>query len=119
MTTYHERFSDADLDQIIEEGLIYMCACPAQVAEAVRKIRSLYRYQLNCLENVNNDSLVHRTIAHSAMLTHAQLEECMEAILALEKWDRSTLQMPANLRQRQAEELNSDSRYLESPTDRG
>jgi len=30
--TYVERFTDAELEKIIESGLIYMCACPAQVA---------------------------------------------------------------------------------------
>jgi hypothetical protein len=37
----------------------------------------------------------------------------MEKILDIENWDRSTLQMPPNLRKRQAEEMNSDSRFFE------
>ena len=52
--TYVEQFSDAELVQIIEEGLIYMCACPAQVADALRKLRELYRYQMTCLEDSTN-----------------------------------------------------------------
>ena len=32
---YEERYSDAELVSIVEQGLIYMCACPAQVAEAL------------------------------------------------------------------------------------
>jgi hypothetical protein len=114
---YQERFSDADLEKIIEEGLIYMCACPAQVADTLRKARELYRYQINCLENPKNDSLVHSTIAETAITTHAQLEDCLEKILEIEKWDRSTLQMPPNLRKRQALELNSDSHFFELPGD--
>ena len=29
---YTERFSAAELAQVINESLVYMCACPAQVA---------------------------------------------------------------------------------------
>lgn len=114
---YQERFSDADLEKIIEEGLIYMCACPAQVADTLRKVRDLYRYQINCLEKPNNDSLVHNTIAETAITTHSLLQDCLEKVLEVEKWDRRTLQMPPNLRKRQAEELNSDSRFFDLPTD--
>ena len=33
---YEERFTDAELAKVIEEGMIYMCACPAQMAETIR-----------------------------------------------------------------------------------
>lgn len=105
---YQERFSDRDLTKIVEEGLIYMCACPAQVAETLRNVRSMYRYQLNCLENPQNDSVVHTTIAEVAIATHTQLEDCLEKILELEKWDRTTLEMPPNLRRRQAAEIEKE-----------
>lgn len=115
MTDYHERFSGDELAKIMEEGLIYMCACPAQVAEAVRNVRSLYRYQIKCLENPKNESIVHSTIAETAIAIHAQLEDCMDKILEIEKWDRTTLQMPPNLRVRQAEEIDSDSHFFGLP----
>lgn len=105
---YEERFTDAELDKIIEEGLIYMCACPAQVADGVRKLRELYRYQKRCLENPQNDHLVHSTIARSVMEAHHTLELCLEEVVSLEKWDRATLVMPDYLRQRQMKELLSD-----------
>jgi len=105
---YEERFSDADLQKIVEEGLIYMCACPAQVAEAIRKIRELHRYQADCLNDPENDSEVHRTIAMSAARVHAEMQDCMEKILILEKWDRTTLTMPPHLRVRQAKFLQDD-----------
>jgi hypothetical protein len=108
MIEYQERFSDEELGKIIEEGMIYMCACPAQVADAVRKVRELYRYQMNCLRDSGNDCVVHSTIAQAAIATHAQLEDCVETVLKIEKWDRTTLQMPADLRKRQAEEINKD-----------
>lgn len=105
---YEERFSDVELAQIISEGLIYMCACPAQVAEAVRKVRELYRYQMNCLKDSENESTVHQTIAQTAAATHGQLQDCMEQILVLEKWDRETLQMPEYLRVKQLKEISND-----------
>ena len=46
--------------------------------------------------------------AQAAIATHAQLEDCVETVLKIEKWDRTTLQMPADLRKRQAEEINKD-----------
>jgi hypothetical protein len=103
-----ERFSDAELETIVSEGTIYMCACPAYVADAARKLRALYYYQQNCLQTPSNDVAVHQAIAHSAAIAHAELEDCMEKILALEGWDRSTLQMPANLRVRQMQAIQGD-----------
>ncbi len=105
---YEERFSDAELQQIISEGFIYMCACPAKVAEAVRSVRELYRYQLDCLQNTDNDDRVHKAIAKSAIMTHAQLQDCMDEILMLEKWDRGTLKMPENLRVKQLKAITDD-----------
>lgn len=40
---YEERCSYIKLGTIIEEGLIYLCACPAQVADTIRRVRELYR----------------------------------------------------------------------------
>ena len=105
---YEERFSDRELEQIISEGFIYMCACPAKVAEAVRAVRNLYRYQLTCLENPENDDRVHQAIAKSAITTHAQLQDCMDEILVIEKWDRATLKMPAELRVKQLKAVTDD-----------
>ena len=105
---YVEQFSDAELVQIIEEGLIYMCACPAQVADAIRKLRELYRYQMACLEDSANATIVHQTICNSVIISHAQLQDCMEHVLALEQWDRTTLRMPEGLRKRQIQEMQDD-----------
>jgi len=102
---YEERFSDPELSKIIEEGMIYMCACPAQLAEAMRKLRELHRYQQKCLMQSTNDATVHNAIAESTIQAHALLQDCLDHVLALEKWDRATLQMPANLRVRQMTEM--------------
>jgi hypothetical protein len=105
---YEERFTDVELEQVISEGLIYMCACPAQVAETIRNVRRLYRYQLECIAGPDNDGRVHRAIAETAIATHAHLQDCMDEILRLEQWDRATLRMPANLRVKQLKAINDD-----------
>ena len=105
---YEERYTDTELGSIIEQGMIYMCACPAQVAEEVRRLRALLKYQQNCLVDPSNDSAVHTAIAKSTIQAHAVLQDCLDTVIALEKWDRATLQMPACLRKRQMQELLSD-----------
>ena len=105
---YEERFTDAELYSIIEQGMIYMCACPAQVADGVRKLRDIYDYQLKCLENPHNDCDVHAAIARRVAEAHETLQVCLDEVILLEKWDRATLQMPADLRQRQMREMLSD-----------
>ncbi|MDT7517061.1 hypothetical protein [Rhodoferax mekongensis] len=42
---YEERFTDKQLSNIVEPSMVYMCACPAQVAETIRKLRDLRQYQ--------------------------------------------------------------------------
>ena len=44
-----QRFSDEQLHQIVEEASIYMCACPGQVANELRQLRHLIRYQRDCM----------------------------------------------------------------------
>jgi hypothetical protein len=105
---YEERFTDTELNHIIEQGMIYMCACPAQVADAVRKLRELLKYQSACLSKPENDSLVHEAIARKTIAAHAALQECLEEVIQLEKWDRKTLQMPPNLRDRLMQEMLKD-----------
>ncbi len=106
--TYTERFSAAELAQVINESFVYMCACPAQVAEGILKLRELYRYQMTCLNDTSNQVLVHQAIAASTIAAHAELEACMEKVLRLEGWDLTTLKMPESLRNRQMKELLAD-----------
>lgn len=105
---YEERYTDQELAKIIEQAMFYMCACPAQVAENLRKLRSLYRYQASCVLDANNDPVVHQIIAESTILAHETLQSCLDKIIALEKWDRATLTMPEALRKRQIQELSKD-----------
>ncbi|MDZ7891481.1 MAG: hypothetical protein U5L73_06945 [Rhodoferax sp.] len=103
-----ERFSDAELDHIVGQGMIYMCACPAQVADALRKLRELLRYQSACLAKPENDRRVHETIAGFSIAAHAALEDCLEEVIQLEHWDRETLEMPSDLRERLVQEMLRD-----------
>jgi hypothetical protein len=110
---YLERFTDTEIEKIVDEGLIYMCACPAQVADSLRKVRNMYRYQLRCLRDPQNDHRVHDIIVIASVQVHAQLEDCLEAVLVAEQWDRKTLSMPPELRERQAKEISGDSQFFE------
>lgn len=105
---YEERFTDAELGQVIEQAMIYMCACPAQVADSVRKLRELYRYQLHCMADPGNNNAVHALIAQTTIQSHSIMQDCLEKIIELEAWDRSTLEMPAGLRKRQLQEIIAD-----------
>jgi len=91
------RFSDRQLSYIIDQSLIYQCACPAQVAKHLIGLRDLFAYQQGCLNQTDTDVAVHQRIAADAARAHAVLEECLDAILELEQWNRETLQMPASL----------------------
>jgi hypothetical protein len=105
---YDERFSDAELGKVIEQAMIYMCSCPAQVAESVRKLRELYRYQLRCIDIPKNNDAVHALIAQSTIQAHSLMQDCLAKVIELEDWDRATLEMPDGLRQRQLKEISSD-----------
>lgn len=105
---YEERYTDAELAKVVEQSMIYMCACPAQVADSVRKLRELFRYQMRCIAIPDNDKLVHAQIAESTIESHSIMQDCLDKIIELEAWDRSTLEMPAGLRKRQLQEMLSD-----------
>ncbi len=100
-------FSDAQLEHIVEQGMIYMCACPSQVASALQKLRGLYEYQMRCLPGETNDATVHQVIADSAIAAHGILEQCLSRVIQLEHWDPVTLIMPEGLRRRQLQEAQT------------
>ncbi len=106
---YIERFSDSDLERIIDEATVYMCACPAQVAVALRNLRGLYRYQIGCLKGDSAESEVHRLIADSTVAAHEELQDCLDRVLTLEQWDRTHWRMPEGLRQRRDRIIDEES----------
>ncbi|WP_306607077.1 hypothetical protein [Azonexus sp.] len=103
-----KRFSDQEVEQIVEEATIYMCACPGQVAVQLRSLRELFRYQNACVLEPGNDLAVHQTIAEATARAHAIMEDCMDRVLTIEGWDRSTLKMPEGLRRKRAELIERD-----------
>lgn len=103
--TSTQTFTDEQIERIIDEGMIYMCSCPAQVAESIRGLRSLQAFQKNCLTDSNNDPRVHQAITAAAQAAQNIMEACMVQVLALENWDRSTLTMPPGLRKRQMQDI--------------
>ncbi len=103
-----QRFSDEQLHQIVEEASIYMCARPGQVANELRQLRHLIRYQRDCITEGKTPSLVHQTIEAASQEAHAVMENCLDRVLEIEGWDRATLKMPAGLRKLRDEFLSSD-----------
>ncbi len=99
MHELNKRFDDAQLQHIMDQALIYMCACPAQVAREILRLRELYAYQTNCLQRGGVLDAVHQRIAQATVQAHALMEDCLDEILTLEAWDRQRLDMPPHLRQ--------------------
>ena len=96
----HKQFDTLQISRIIDQALVYQCACPAQVCRAIFELRELHDYQMACVIDAQTDDLVHTTIAKTAEKTHAIMEECLIEVLKLEGWDLSTLTMPEALRKK-------------------
>lgn len=92
------QYSNEIITSILEQSLIYQCACPAQVCKNINEQRTLYAYQLNCINTTDTDRAVHQCIADAVMQSHAIMEACLEAVLRLEGWDTTTYEMPDNLK---------------------
>ena len=103
------RFDDEELERIIEEAAIYMCACPGQVANQIRQLRQVIRYQRDCLTEAKTPNLVHHTIEARSREAHALMEDCLDQVLEIEGWDRVTLKMPAGLRKLRDELIENDN----------
>ena len=93
-----KRFTEQQLERIIDEATIYMCACPAQVVSQMLELRKLQQYQLDCISASSVPPDTHRCIAQAAQGAHALLEDALDEVLQIEGWDRDTLTMPAGLR---------------------
>lgn len=96
----NKRFSDDELMKIIQQSVIYKCACPAQVCRAIVDTRKLHDYQLQCRNSTDTDYMVHEQIQDVAERNHAALEDCLMAVLKLEGWDLESLTMPKDFHKR-------------------
>ena len=99
------QFDSFSLSRIIDQALVYQCACPAQVCRSILELRELYDYQRDCANDSVNDRSVHDTIAEATSLAHETMEQCLERILVIEGWDTTTLTMPESLRKKTAKAL--------------
>ena len=100
-----EQFNSAQISKVIDQALVYQCACPAQVCRAIFELRELYEYQMNCASDSANDDLVHKTIAAATEKSHEMMEECLQKILEIEGWDQSTFAMPEGLKKKPAKPI--------------
>jgi len=101
------RFSDHQLQRILDEASIYLCACPAQVCRQIQGLRALHSYQESCLIDPKTDKQTHALIAEATLEAHARLERCLDDILTQEGWDRDSLKMPPGLRRLRDEAIRN------------
>ena len=93
------RYTYQQLEQILEEAMAYMCACPAQVSEQLLQLRKLFEYQNACITKSPLMADVHRRIASATRIAHTEMEQCLSEVMVMEGWDLETLTMPNNLRE--------------------
>jgi hypothetical protein len=95
-----ERYPAAQISRVLDQALVYQCACPAQVCRTIFELRELYDYQRNCAGDTANERAVHDTIAQATQQAHALMEDCLARVLEIEGWDPQTLAIPDALRRR-------------------
>lgn len=92
------KFSQEIINSILEQSILYQCACPAQVCKNINEQRALYAYQRDCINMTDTDRAVHQCIADAVSRNHVVMETCLESILELEGWDTTTYEMPEILK---------------------
>lgn len=95
-----QTFDSAQISMVIDQALIYQCACPAQVCKSIFELRELYEYQMECMNDSENDLLVHKAIAQATELAHELMEDCLRKVLEIEGWDTANLVMPELLKKK-------------------
>ena len=102
------RYTNVQLEHILEEAMIYMCACPAQVSEQLLLLRKLFDYQKSCITKGSLLAEVHRRIADATCIAHAEMEQCLADVLTIEGWDPQTLTMPEGLRELRQKSIDQE-----------
>ena len=100
-----EQFQPSQISKVIDQALVYQCACPAQVCRTIFELRELYEYQMNCANDTINDQRVHHAIAAAAEKAHALMDDCLREILDIEGWDTQNMVMPEGLKKKPAKTL--------------
>lgn len=103
-----KRFDNLQVQDVIEEAMLYMCACPAQLGTEILRLRELYNYQMNCISKGDTLTAVHQRLALAAQEAHDILETCLSDILSMEGWDMDTLKMPPGLREIRQRSVDED-----------
>jgi hypothetical protein len=68
----------------------------------------LHRYQHDCVSQGALMEAVHLRIAEATQVAHAELEKCLNDVLEMEGWDKTTLSMPEGLRQVRADLIDKE-----------
>jgi hypothetical protein len=102
------RYTNDQLEKILNEAMIYMCACPAQVSEQLLLLRKLFDYQNSCISKGSLLAEVHLRIADATRIAHAEMERCLDDVLKLEGWDPQTLDMPEGLRELRQKSIDQE-----------
>ena len=96
-----QRYDPEQISRIIDQALVFQCACPAQLATTILELRDLFDYQLKCRDGADElGRRVHDAIAQAAIDAHERIESCLEEVLRMEGWDLATLTMPEGLRKK-------------------
>ena len=101
-------YTNQQLENILEEAMVYLCACPAQVAEQLLLLREVFAYQNSCISKGSLMADVHRRISKSTRIAHAELEQCLSDVMIMEGWDMQTFTMPAGLRELREKSIDQD-----------
>lgn len=94
------KFSQDQLNKIMEQGLVRQCACPTLLTRLLSDTRYLHEYQKSCLEGSTTDERVHEEIARVTEIVSRILEDALINVLVLEEWEpdaRGEYKMPENL----------------------
>lgn len=93
-----EIYTSTQLKQVLDQAVIYQCACPAQVSRLILNLRELFAYQLNCIDEDRSDEKTHQAIARAVERSHAVMQSCLNEIFDIQGWNKTTLQMPESLK---------------------
>ena len=100
-----QQFEPSQISKLIDQSLVYQCACPAQVGKAIFELRDLYRYQMECLIDSDNDVQIHRAIAEATEKSHALMEACLARVLQIEGWNLATFELPPQIKRKMRKSL--------------
>ena len=97
------KFTALQLALINNQATLYTCACPVHISMQITNLRKLFDYQNTCMDMPAESDVhikVHQRIAEVTKQAHQLMEQCLDEILDMEGWDRTSLEIPVCLRTR-------------------